>query len=141
MARWLGRNEQTVSLILCGVCRAQDAYYSIPLDKLTLTEGQLPSGSDIRWRYWSRHRAMRAYAVIDAGGEAVVMSATSNEPWRPAQLREGTLVIQCTARAQISGMLFAPKDDGSGMVRLPFKVAPEPFKTERKEFLRAQLSR
>jgi hypothetical protein len=138
-------NKPLVMLIAClfalSVCRvshADNTYYTIPLDKLTLTEGKLPTGTDIRWRHWGKYGAMRAYAVVQ-GGEAIISTANNDQPWRGSPLNSANLHVRAGADPELIGVLFVPQDDVSGMVRLPFKVEPGTFKSDRTQFLRAKL--
>ena len=65
--------------------RADDSYYCMPIDQLTITEGQRPKErSQSDWRHWQRHAAMRPYAVLDGKGEVYVNGGDfNNGPFYP----------------------------------------------------------
>ena len=115
------------ALLCAHSLRAEDAFYRVPLANLTFTEGSLPAQTNhdrMDWRDLSA-RTTQSYAVLDGEGEVYVGGLTF-QPWMPAPepYREGFLAIRAPADKEISGFLFVSKPDLSGMVRLPFKIAP-----------------
>lgn len=120
---------------LAAHCRAEDAYYGIPVQKLTITERTMPQGINVLHHHWWLMQALWPYAVLDNGGECYVYIPSMSEPWRRPSGQDGYLHIRCPAADEITGTLFVPGQDGAGMQRLRFKVATGPFTTERVRFL------
>jgi len=113
-------------VILLGLAsaRAEDAYFRVPLQDLTLTEGSLPVNDPERfWNWWSdRSRAMLAYVVLDQPGEAYV---DENLASRFEMALNRPLVVKAPAGKDITGRLWHPKPDFSGMFMVKFKIPAE----------------
>ncbi len=114
---------------------AEDAFYNIPLASLKLTEGTLPVAAGWSARRWQFEPAMEPYAVLDGPGEVFVGGGPSPRPWLPDENEPSTsaLSIRAPKGTDISGRLFVPQTNFSGMVPLKFKVTPAEAKPEAKE--------
>ena len=116
---------------LGGAARAEDVFYHVRLANLHLTEGRFPLQSNDRsdwyynWRIGQRRGAMPPRAVLDGEGEVYVGEENRNRWWAPAPLlEEGTIDVRAPAGREVTGSLYVPKADFSGMVRLRFAIAP-----------------
>jgi hypothetical protein len=127
--------------LFAGAARADDAYYRVPFKELDITEGRLPEsfGTDTtRWDRvnWRLTSAMRPYPVIDGKGEAYFRwndyewaSFPFGRPEAPARSNDNgpeptnAIFIRAARGADVTGLLFVPKPDYTGMVRLKFKVS------------------
>jgi hypothetical protein len=149
-----------IKLLALGVClfatalqtvRAADAFFHIPVTALKLTEGALPTVSPVvsdSTRRWQMLDIMQPYAVVDGGGEAYVSSNV--QPWeRDAGAAGQTISIRVAEGKEITGQLFLPKLDYSGMVSVRFKIsttdakaeAQTNFLTAKQKFYRSLLDR
>jgi hypothetical protein len=140
------RHLLLATALLCSfaaAARADDAYYRVAFKDLDITEGKLPEpekSDEAFWREipnWRLAPMMRAYAVIDGKGEAFIRSnellpfAVPQPVALPARSgdddsasnRANVMFIRAPSGADVTGLLFMPKPDYSGMVRLKFKVA------------------
>jgi hypothetical protein len=139
-----------IKLLALGVCvvvlltqavRAADAFYHIPVASLKLTEGALPvaDAANNNARSWQMLRVVQPYATIDGGGEAYVSGNTQS--WdRENGAAAQTISIRATEGKEITGRLFLPKLDLSGMVQVRFKISPTDAKPEtQKDFLAEKL--
>ena len=61
---------------------AEDAYFDLPFDRLTLTtEGKIPKPNEnMDWRYWQIRDMLRPYVVLDGPGEAYCHRVFSGPP-------------------------------------------------------------
>lgn len=122
---------------------AADAYYHLPVSSLTLTQGSWPSNTgSVDWRQWQKAAAMQPYAVLDGNGEAY-LTGYGSLPWEAAddRSRERTISLRIPENKEITGQLFVPKPDFSGMVQVVFKVAASESRPEaRQKFLEARES-
>ena len=119
---------------------AKDAYYSIPLDKLELTEGSWPkSEKDFDWRNWQLREYMRSYAVLDGSGEVYVTDTGAGFSPVPSPVAErnqanSRISVLAPAGNDITGRIFIPKADWTGFDVVKFKIpasaASEDAKTE-----------
>ncbi len=106
---------------------AEDAYYSLPLDRLELTEGSLPKAEGAPdWRYWQRREMMDAYATLDGPGE-VYVDWERNRPFTAAPVggaaaERDRIAVRAPADKDVSGRLFLPKSDATGYVALKFRI-------------------
>jgi len=134
---WIGAALLTVQQ----TAPAADAYYHVPTASLTLTEGAWPTGDDsMNWRRWQTAAAMQPYVALDGDGEAYLTGFGSN-PWVPsgANAPQRAVSIRVSASKEITGHLFVPKTDFTGMVHLKFKVpATESKPDAREKFLEAK---
>lgn len=121
-------------LVIClagldGAAGAEDAFYSVPLADLKLTEGKFPEQSEYRtdWRYYWRTRqrreAMPPRAVLDSEGEVYFEENSRFRWWQPTPLpHDGALALRAPAGREVTGSLYLPNADFSGMVRLRFAI-------------------
>jgi len=117
---------------LGGAARAEDAFYHVPLADLKLTEGKFPEPPEHRddWQTRQRRQTMPPRAVLDGEGEVYVEFQDDQYYWwswywsTPKSLRdEGALAVRAPADREVTGSLYVPKTDCSGMVRLRFAIA------------------
>jgi hypothetical protein len=116
-----------VVLFLAHVAGAQDAYFNLPLGSLKLTEGTLPkaTATDQRHLHWQRAPALQPYVVIDGEGEAYVEGAhVEPSDMSGRNFQNAFLTMRAPKGKTITGQLFFPKPDLSGMVALRFTVPP-----------------
>src|SRR2546426_176884 len=118
---------------------AEDAYYHLPINSLNFTEGALPArGEPANYRHWQTWPALQPYAVLDGGGE-VYLDGESFTPWTPGDRQNHSIAIRALQGKDVTGRLFVPKPDGSGMTLLKFKIDSAKAKAEsRVEFLKAK---
>jgi len=112
-------------MFIAATALAEDAFYSVPLTELSLTEGQLPRG-DARAVRLDDHLlagAAQPYAFLDGEGE-VYVNCEPLRPWsRAADIYQGALVaIRAPGGKDVTGHICAPRLEQPGMVRLAFKV-------------------
>ena len=118
------------------VVRAVDAYYHVAVAALKLTEGALPvADAGNNARTWQMLQVVQPYATLDGGGEAYVSGNT--QPWDRENGAAGqTISVRATEGKEITGRLFLPKLDYSGMVQARFKISPADAGPEaQKDFL------
>ena len=113
MSRLLRTAVALAALIAATGALAGDAYYALPLGDLKFTQGALPEGeAQPASGVEPLRQFMEPYAVLDGGGEAYVT---------PAEPRH--LVVRAPQGKDLSGRLFFPKPDRSGMVILKFTAS------------------
>jgi hypothetical protein len=128
----LGRRAFTLVCCLAalvGSARGEDAFYRVSLAELKLTEGKFPDQSDYRsdwrfnWRTRQRREAMQSRAVLDGEGEVYFEDEDQIRWWAPLPLPEkGVIAVRAPAGREVTGSLFVPKADFTGMVRLRFAI-------------------
>jgi hypothetical protein len=112
--------------------RAADAYYDLPVASLTLTEGSLPAGeSQGYFRNWQMMEILQPYAALDGEGE-VYVSGNAAAPWmrRSSDSPGETISVRAPEGKDVTGRLFVPKNDASGMVQVRFKIPATEAKAE-----------
>lgn len=116
---------------------AADAYYHIPIASLKLTEGSLPiaEAANNNSRSWQMSQVVQPYATLDGGGEVYVSGNV--QPWDRESGASGQSISICAPEGkEITGRLFLPKLDYSGMLQVRFKISPADAKPEaQKDFL------
>ncbi len=123
--RWLGIAAGllvALALAMVNSACAADAFYKVPLTKLNLQGGVLPTTSPAGLSAPAAF-AMQPYATLEGEGEAY-FGGLSLEPWMAPTLNSDTafLVIRAPAGQAPQGKLFVMKSDQKGMVRLGFQV-------------------
>ncbi|MBE7561158.1 hypothetical protein HS125_20285 [bacterium] len=122
----------SVSILLASSGASAEVYHSVPLSELKFAEGTLPAAPDaIVLGFSARHELtmdfMFPYVVCPDAGEAYFHAPSGNQydlAGRINNLASGRICIRTTSDAPQSGLLFFPKSDGSGMVRLTFTTPP-----------------
>jgi hypothetical protein len=67
-----------LTLALQQIIFAADAYYTIPISSLSLTEGSLPAyGNESGTPNWRLMNAISSYAALDGDGEVYIGGSTS----------------------------------------------------------------
>ncbi len=126
---------------------AEDAFFHLNVSHLELTEGTLPNldDADVPWRLWRQRRdSMQPYAVLNGEGE-VYVSAESLRQRRPGNRRgerrgPDDLAIRTTSGEDVTGRLFWPKTDLSGMAVVRFRIpAADADVGDRDDFYRAKI--
>ena len=136
-------------LVVAAAVDAEDIYYRVPIDDLKITEGSRPkppSNSD--WRLRERAWAMLPYAVLDGAGEVYVGTTNPTRsgpgampvlPWSMPELMGNAVFIRTTQAGDVTGRLFYPKPDWSGMVAVKFAIPATAATTDGHEpFYRAK---
>ena len=133
-----------------GAVMAADVYYVQPIAELNIVEGKLSdveAGSVGSYRFWRRSQVMQPYAVLDGQGEAYVTTA-DRRFGRPVPVAAATtagtrgpsVVIRTPKAGAITGRLYLPKKDFSGVVALKFSIPADQGNAEnRKVFLQSKL--
>ena len=114
---------------LAGPATAGDAYFFLPVKDLQITEGAIPQPAHSDHSWWrGRFRESDPYALLDGGGEAYVRSPDQFTPWTADgtnrhEITDPVIAIRAPQGADVTGRLFLPKPDHSGMALIKFKVA------------------
>jgi hypothetical protein len=132
---------------------ADDIYYYLPFEKLEITNGIWPDGSQVEIsvleKNFSRRKKvinfMHPYAVGNANEEIYLLKKSSPEispSWavlRPS-LDDYFIALRAQKGTIPSGFLFVPRADWSGMTRLDFSLSTaHPNQNEaRQKFLQAK---
>ena len=108
----------------CSLALAEDAYYHVPLASLTLSEGKLPASFE-----WTRLGLGdgRGAAALRRAGRRWEKHSWAAKPFSLGALWSRTfqnmfLAIRAPKGSPLTGRLFVPKADLSGMVALKFKL-------------------
>jgi hypothetical protein len=111
---------------VAAAAKADDAFYRVPLADLKLTEGELPPDEEgYHFRTIERVAAMQPYASLDGDGEAYLEFQTVRPRWAapPSVVRsDAAIVARVAAGRDVSGSLYLPKADYSGMAKLRFTI-------------------
>lgn len=116
-------------LAFAAAATAEDAYFQVPIDDLEITEGALPKGQEpVNWQLYQRARRMQPYVVLDGEGEAYVAydANRSRAEWNwPANRTRARnqVVVRVPAARDVTGRIYLPKRDLTGMVQARFKIA------------------
>ena len=117
---------------------ADDDWFDLAIDQLTLTEGKVPTRVESQdYRNWRLRDWLRAYVVLDGAGEAFTPDPTpiSN------RLTPNHLFIHTTDHRDVTGRLYVANSDATGMVEVKFKVKATDAKPGAREaFYRAMES-
>ena len=117
---------------------AEDAYFAIPVAKLKITKGAWPgrgAGGSGDWN-WQRAAVMVPYAVLDGPGEAYLGLSVGREWSRGRAPDRSTdtvnsngangwqngIAIRVPKPRTVTGTLYLPNADFSGMKQLRFRV-------------------
>ena len=119
--------QAALNFILSGTGFSEDAYYSLALSELKLTEGSLPE-----WKSpanWRNQAILEPYAVLEGPGEVFV--ERSGDSRTALRAPEGRLV---------KARLYVPNPDWTSMQGFSFTVEPSGKSTEaKKDFFRAKV--
>jgi hypothetical protein len=128
MTQLAARGGALLALFLIAAgARADEVFYRVRIDELKLTSGKLPEDTDLNpaaaFRVLGPDR-VAACAVLDGEGEAYVHSPTGEARRLKTSERAASdsLVIRVPGPGKITGTLYWPRDDMSGMVKLTFVV-------------------
>lgn len=124
---------------------AEDVFYRVPLADLKLTEGKLSDAEaedTDKSSNWQQRDCMSARVLLEGEGEAYVELSDRNQPSEaPGLLRtEGALVARAPAGRELTGSLYLPKDQYSGMVKLRFTVPASATVKSGDRFYRAKMA-
>jgi hypothetical protein len=129
-------------VLLSSMARAEDVYIVRPVGDLTIADGKLPQGAQDRagqqpvvGHVPPLRPAMQPYAALDGAGEVYLDDAGGNEAWvTPLDdlFRDDVVAIRIPEARDVTGRLFAPKGDASGMVGVAFKAAATPAREDAK---------
>jgi hypothetical protein len=107
--------------------RGEDAFYSVRISDVALTEGKLPEYdlSPTNQLPFPFPRQIPApYVALDGDGEAVVEMMNRFAPWSFTQqdLLEATILVRVPEKREITGRLYVPKPDLQGFVVTRFRI-------------------
>jgi hypothetical protein len=113
-----------------------DVYYVQPVAELTLVEGKLPTESDEQqpnsYRRWQRRPYLQPYGVLEGEGEIYV---TPNSPNFSNTTTDFRVAIRVAEPRAITGTLYLPKTDLSGMTAVKFSIPADKSEETREQFL------
>lgn len=105
-----------------------DAFYCVAMSKLELLEGSLPKAAENPdWRnFYLWGESLQAYVVLDGDGEAY-LRYDAPVPWRTpgpgrAEAELDHLAVRAPRGRDLTGKLYLPKGDLSGMTAVKFRV-------------------
>ncbi len=139
------------SLLLPFVAPATaEVYYVQPIAELKIVEGERPnsdSSAAVDYRFWWRMLGVQPYAVMEGEGDIYVTPSAMGFPFtrRWGTASEGTsgtpsVAIRAPQAREITGKIYLPKSDYSGMVALKFSIAADRGREDlREKFLRTKL--
>jgi len=115
---------------------AEDAYFVQRLSELQVTEGTLPEGFErgvASYQYRQRLSAMIPYAVLDGPGEVYAVLPGSGfrgidglaAGGGAEQALAARIAVRAPAGRAVSGRLYLPQPDASGMVAIRFTIPAE----------------
>lgn len=135
------------AVLAAGPLGAEDAFYEISADELKLVDGEWPESARNHGTNWSRRfqrrQQLASYAVLDGDGE-IYLGENVGRPSRnvpiprqtvtPQDARDGdapsrpnpnAVAIRAPAAETVSGSIYVPRADLSGMTWLRFEVDPD----------------
>ena len=117
-----------VDLVLAGPATA-DVYYVQRTSDLNIVEGELPTRDDASpnyYRYWQRRESLQPYATIEGEGEVYVEPYLGGGGFILAsgESRESlpAIAIRTSEPRTVTGKLYLPKSDLSGMTAIKFTI-------------------
>lgn len=132
---WLVRLLASVTLFALfavSAARADEAFFDLAIDHLSITEGKLPrERANDDWRNFQFREMLRAYVVLDGPGEAYAINGFQNRFAGAAPLNH--LVIRLPEPRDVTGRLYLENDDATGMVEVKFKVPVSEAKPQSRE--------
>ncbi|MCL2648591.1 MAG: hypothetical protein FWD61_16570 [Phycisphaerales bacterium] len=133
-------SKRTLVLTLVMACAglttqaiAEDAYYDIPLKDLTLLEGSLPKYHNVKFD-WRLVQPIRPSLSLEQG-EAYFSGTPSGSVSNGYELMDSNtrLLVRAPEGKDITGKLFVPNADFTGITSLPFKITASQAKPEAKQ--------
>lgn len=115
-------------LVLNGaVASAEEAFYSVRVADVELTEGQRPEydlSATFSWSFPWRERIPAPYAAIDGDGEAMIEMENRLAPWSFTQqnLLDARLLVRIPAAREVTGRLYLPAADFKSFVIAKFRI-------------------
>ena len=126
--------------LLLSTVRAEDAFFVVPVRDLQITQGALPPPStQPLYQHWREARDRKPYAIVD-GGEAY-FSGSQGPDWSGAAGNGNlSLCVRAPEGKPVSGKIFMPKPDYSGLSGASFSIPADQAKSDaRQKFYEAQL--
>jgi len=113
-----------------------DAYYSVPLEALTLVDGKLPTPGEDQWGRHDWQEGALAYVVLDGAGEALIdFRQQQGTPWgRVGRVLKSSLHVRAPAGKEVTGFLVLPSPMDGRYVKLKFKIAADAQASTADEF-------
>lgn len=130
-------------LAIAGRARAKDAYFRVPVDKLELTEGELPDEGPTNWRRWQTRAFMQPRLVMEGEAEGYLErdAGWDGFPRAGDAPRHGlAVVVRSPAEGDVRGALYLPKSDFSETVRVNFVIPAKEAGDHREEFNKAKVA-
>lgn len=112
-------------LATAGRAKAKDAYFRVPVEKLQLTEGELPDEGPANWRRWPVRAFMQPRVVMEGETEGYLErdDGWNGFPQATDAPRHGFAVVaRSGAAGDVRGSLYLPTSDFSGTVRVRFVI-------------------
>jgi hypothetical protein len=122
--------------LTAGSNRAEDTFFHSPVSSLQFLDGKLPESidpTDFR-KQTAFLPVMQPYAVLDGEGE-IYVGGQRFEPWGMARslYQDMFVAVRASRTNEITGRLFVPKSDLSGMTVLKFKMKASDAKPDSKQ--------
>ena len=121
---------------------AADAWFSVPIDKLEITAGQLKSPPR-QYGIWGSlgRRGFHPRVVLDGPGEGLV-GRKVGQPYffgKYTEHPESSIVVRAESGRDVTGRLFFPKSDWQGMDFVRFRIPADQAQLQhRSDFLKVQ---
>ncbi|MDZ4818221.1 MAG: hypothetical protein SGJ20_04525 [Planctomycetota bacterium] len=135
-----------ITIVAQSALGAEDAYYSIPVSKLEITAGKLPTRDpDDRWDWRWRGVSTPPRVVLDVPGEGYYVSSFSGPIAIPASsVGSGSddtignpLVVRAPAGKDVTGTLYLSAEGIRKVEKVSFRIPAKESKPEhRQQFLR-----
>ena len=114
----------------------EDAFYSIPLPQLSLTQGELPKGS-YAWTYrlTKEHLQLLFPRAVVEEGEAYATAKEGHWVHGPFEqvYPAARLAVRSPAGRTVEGRLYVPRTDWSGAAELRFRIDPKDASADARE--------
>lgn len=115
------------ALSCAATVRGEDAFYSIRISDVELTDGKIPEynlSPTAQLPFPFPREVPGPYIALDGDGEAVVEMMNRFSPWSFTQqdLLEATILVRTPAAREIKGRLYLPKPDLKGYLITRFRI-------------------
>lgn len=116
-----------LAVVATGVARGEDAFYSVRVSDVELTDGKVPDynlSPTAQLPFPFPPQVPAPYVALDGDGEAVVQMMNRFAPWSFTQqdVLESTILLHLPAAREVTGRLYLPKPDLQGYVITKFRI-------------------